>query len=235
MSKNEDTDTQTKTIIGDSEQVVFKVPSSEINASKVAVEPMVRASQTIKQYADGLGKLNDICLVSELLDKTKKISAGNMEPVEEMLISQAQTLDSIFNNAAMIAGSLKVPKGNFTIRLLDTFLRLGLKAQSQCRATLETLAIIKNPPHLSFVKQQNVAYQQQVNNGANQTASVESSSRGKQNNNISNKLLEEKDGERLDFGKKTKAGKAHPHLVSVESINRPKNSRRKGKGKSKRA
>ena len=40
--------------------------------------------------------------------------------------------------------------------------KLALKAQSQCRATLETLAAIKNPPVI-FVKQANG--HQQVNNG----------------------------------------------------------------------
>ena len=37
----------------------------------------------------------------------------------------------------------------------ETYLRLALKAQSQCRATLETLAAIKNPPVI-FAKQANV-------------------------------------------------------------------------------
>jgi hypothetical protein len=36
-----------------------------------------------------------------------------------------------------------------------TYLRLGLKAQSQCRATLETLAAIKNPRPVAFVQQAN--------------------------------------------------------------------------------
>ncbi len=46
----------------------------------------------------------------------------------------------------------------------DRYMRLALKAQAQCRATLETLAKIKNPPTL-FAQQANIAHgPQQVNN-----------------------------------------------------------------------
>ena len=47
---------------------------------------------------------------------------------------------------------------------LDRYMRLALKAQGQCRATLETLATIKNPP-VVFARQANIAQgPQQVNN-----------------------------------------------------------------------
>jgi hypothetical protein len=49
-------------------------------------------------------------------------------------------------------------------------LNLALKAQSQCRATLETLAHVKNPPVL-FAKQANIAHgPQQINNSADPRA-----------------------------------------------------------------
>jgi hypothetical protein len=45
-------------------------------------------------------------------------------------------------------------------------MRLALKAQSQCRATIETLAEIKNPQPVAFVQQADVAHgPQQINNG----------------------------------------------------------------------
>jgi hypothetical protein len=49
----------------------------------------------------------------------------------------------------------------------ERYLRLALKAQNQCRATLETLAAIKNPP-VVFTKQANINHgngNQQINNG----------------------------------------------------------------------
>ena len=49
-------------------------------------------------------------------------------------------------------------------------MKLALRAQSQCRATLETLAAIKNPPVI-YAKQANVTSgPQQINNGAVESA-----------------------------------------------------------------
>ena len=42
-------------------------------------------------------------------------------------------------------------------------MRLALKAQAQCRATIETLAVLKNPP-VVYARHADVAGQQQVNN-----------------------------------------------------------------------
>ena len=78
-----------------------------------------------------------------------------------MLIAQAHTLDELFNHLARRA---RHNLGEYLIAG-ETYLRLALKAQSQCRATLETLAQIKNPPSVAFVKQANIANgPQQVNN-----------------------------------------------------------------------
>ncbi len=79
-----------------------------------------------------------------------------------MLLTQAQTLDTVFHKLARLAGS------NFSnLEAADTFMRLALRAQSQCRATLETLAVIKNPTTVAFVRQANIANgPQQVNNAA---------------------------------------------------------------------
>ena len=69
------------------------------------------------------------------------------------------------------------------------------KAQSQCRATLGTLAQIKTPA-VVFARQANIAQgPQQVNNGMMPVS--EPRARGK-NKNTPNKLLEEKPHERLD-------------------------------------
>jgi hypothetical protein len=76
---------------------------------------------------------------------------------------------------------------------METFLRLALKAQSQCRATLETLAAIKNPP-VVFAKQANISSgHQQVNNVVPATHAEE--------NKKPNELLEVNNGRTiLDTG-----------------------------------
>ncbi|MBT2323137.1 hypothetical protein J7E62_12355 [Variovorax paradoxus] len=49
--------------------------------------------------------------------------------------------------------------------LAATYLRLAMKAQSQCRSTIEALAEMKNPP-VVFARQANISNgPQQVSNG----------------------------------------------------------------------
>lgn len=82
-----------------------------------------------------------------------------MERAEAMLLAQAHTLDSLFNNLARRAQNQQY------LNQFETNLRLALKAQSQCKATLETLAAIKNPP-VVIAKQANISNgHQQINNG----------------------------------------------------------------------
>jgi hypothetical protein len=51
-------------------------------------------------------------------------------------------------------------------------LRLALKAQTQCRATVETLATMKNP--VVFAKQANIAHgPQQINNNEGSVGGLE--------------------------------------------------------------
>jgi hypothetical protein len=47
-----------------------------------------------------------------------------------------------------------------------------LKAQSQCRATLETLGALKNVASVVFVRQANIGQGVQVNNAAHPTGTI---------------------------------------------------------------
>jgi hypothetical protein len=80
-----------------------------------------------------------------------------------MLFAQSHTLNQLF---ASLLQSAMDNRGEH-IGAFETYMRLALRAQSQCRATLETLAVVKNPPSVAFVKQANIANggPQQVNNG----------------------------------------------------------------------
>jgi hypothetical protein len=78
------------------------------------------------------------------------------------LAIQAHTLDTIFNELARRSAA---NVGEY-MEAAERYMRLALKAQSQCRATIETLAEIKNPKPVAFVQQANIANgPQQVNNG----------------------------------------------------------------------
>ena len=131
-----------------------------------------------------------------------------------MLAAQAQTLDVIFNEYARLA---RLNTFGHT-SAAESFMRLGLKAQTQCRATIETLAAIKNPPNVAFVKQANISNgPQQVNNGE---------PRARENPIPSNEVLEPRH-ERLEHREAQTAGFGNTALATVGPVNRPEDERRK--------
>lgn len=105
------------------------------------------------------GDLDVSALVESLHEKQKRVQEGDMRPVEAMLYGQAQALQAIFTNMARRSG---MNAGQY-MDASDKYMRLALKAQGQCRATLETLAMMKNPQ--PYIRQANIAQgHQQVNN-----------------------------------------------------------------------
>lgn len=97
-------------------------------------------------------------LVDALHLQTEQLKKGDMTNVEEMLYCQAVTLQAVF------AKTLQHAMSSDSMKHQTTVLTLAFKAQAQCRATLETLANIKNPRAVAFVRQANIAQNQQVNN-----------------------------------------------------------------------
>lgn len=179
--------------------------------AKVAVSPTVHSAVTIKEFTKHIGDVSIMGLIHTLADQVKSTQAGDLKRAEAMLTTQAHTLDTIFNTLAQRAIRAEY------VSQLEAYLKLALRAQSQCRATLETLATIKNPPPVSFVRQANIAHgPQQVNNAPN---SVTESPRARENLNVQNKLLEQNDGERLEFGTPGTAGRADPAMAAVGEVN----------------
>lgn len=105
-----------------------------------------------------LGDLSLTDCAKSLEEKAKAVHGGDLKALETMLASQAVALDTIFSSMAMQA---KLNMGGY-MNAAEKYMRLALKAQGQCRATVETLAFIKNPqPYI----QNNRAHYQQINNG----------------------------------------------------------------------
>jgi len=187
--------------------------------ARTALRPSVRAAVTTQTISKGFGQLDITALVDELASQIKGVNNGDLQRPEAMLIAQAHTLEAIFHELARRAA---VNMGEY-IAAAETYMRLALKAQSQCRATLETLAAIKNPAPVAFVQQANIAHgPQQVNNGA----APPEPSRARESENQPNKLLEQQHGNRLDFGATQATIGADPSVAAMGKIDGTENARR---------
>ena len=122
----------------------------------------------------------------ETLSETiKDAQQGNADSIEAVLTAQVLALDAIFANMAYMANR------NNRMDQIELCMRLALKAQNQSRATLQTLAQIKNPQKAVFMKQANIAHgQQQVNNAPSEERKEEKDSSRKKSETEQNKLLE---------------------------------------------
>ncbi len=89
-------------------------------------------------YNKEFGEMSINTLVADLGKLCELANNGDLSRAEALLTAQAHTLDAIFNNlgrrAALNAGEY--------MGACETYLRLALKAQSQCRATLEAMGAI---------------------------------------------------------------------------------------------
>jgi hypothetical protein len=141
-------------------------------------------------------------------DEVEKVWKGDLSGLEATLTAQAINLDKIFNEMARRAAS---NMGQYRDSM-EVYMKLALKAQSQCRTTLQTLAEIKNPQPVAFVKQANIAHgPQQINNG---TPPPES--RAEKNQNQPNELLEVNNGKRLDTGTTQETIRSDTAMATLE-------------------
>ncbi len=177
--------------------------------ARTVIAPSVTGAATMQAFKKIFGEVDLMALIEATQVQIKAVQDGDMRRTEAMLVTQAHTLDAIFNELALRAIKSEL------MPHLEIYLRLALKAQSQCRATLETLAVIKNPQPTAFIRQQNIGVNQQVNNDAAPLA------RGKIINQP-NELLTEGvyHGTTLDTGRTGKAIGTNQKLETVGAINR---------------
>lgn len=147
-------------------------------------------------------------MLETLRGQANAVNKGDLKIAEAMLVNQAtasQTLFARLTEKALGADYMS----NF-----EGYMRLALRAQSQCRTTLETLATLRNPP-IVYAKQANIAHgHQQVNNGSHaREIEVEQ-----------NQLLETDNGKRMDTGAQATAVTSNPALEAVGKVNRTQNS-----------
>ena len=140
--------------------VVKEGVSADKQTAEMALGPVLANASTALDYSKALmGELSLQECTEVMEGDIQTVNGGNLDKMEGMLTGQAVALDAMFNNFAKRAIHADVmPK-------LEAYFRLALKAQAQCRATVEAIAEIKYPKSATFIKQANIAGQQQVNNG----------------------------------------------------------------------
>lgn len=192
--------------------------SKEHQIARLGLSPTVAAAVTATKFAKGaVGEMDLTETVAVVRDRVRKVKEGDLSDVEATLTAQAMTLDSIFHEMAKRAA---LNMGQH-MAATESYLKMALKAQSQCRATLETLVEVKAPRSATFIKQANIANQQQVNNGQDDSRTSTRTGAHAHGKNINqrNELLEAQHGERVDTRAQSKAGGANTHLEAVGVLN----------------
>lgn len=190
-------------------------PEESAALAKLALSPSTNAAAVVSAYGAtaGVSDKDLRALIECMAEDVKAVWAGDLSQAEGMLYVQAQALQTIFMNLTRRA------VGQEYLKQWECFLRMALKAQNQCRMTLETLATIKNPP-VVIARQANINHggQQQVNNST--APAKPSPTHAEQSATAPNKLLEQSHGQWLDTGAAGAASRVDPQLEAVGAINR---------------
>jgi hypothetical protein len=195
--RNSDAGRRCASLITGPETVAYRVLMASESAENIQASTIVEAIDVLKE-------------------QSAAVHGGDLSRAESMLMAQATALQSIF------ARLVEKGMSGLTLPTFEINMRMALRAQNQCRATLETLAAIKNPP-VVFAKQANVTTgPQQVNNGVPAPAHVREIEIGQ-----SQLLTEIHHGQRLDIGAPGEAVSLDPAMATVGEVDRPKKRRRK--------
>lgn len=220
-------------------------PTAVTTARRLATSPTAQATLAMEPWLKpAWGDTDVTALLDRLEEQTATLRAGDTSDLEALLFNQALTLQAMFTALSRRAAS---NVGEY-LGAAETYLKLALRAQGQCRATLETLSEMKNPRPVAFVKQANIAAgHQQVNNGPN--VAQGSAQRSRENpvpntelacanghagargasENSRNELLtreERQHGSALDGTTTTATGRSNQAVEAVAAINGATDSRR---------
>ena len=177
-----------------------------MSSSKVNSEAITSLHQNTRFGENDFGEdiKMDIESLADVMEAVSdRVKEGDLSDLEEMLVCQTYSLQHIFMTMALKINSTTV------VDHIDLFSRYALKAQNQCRSTIATLSEMKNPKRATFIKQQNNAVNQQINQDEN----------SKNLDKPANELLEKTDGERLDTRETQETIGANQDLEAVGKSN----------------
>jgi hypothetical protein len=136
-------------------------------------------------------------------DEVAKVLEGDLSFAEMMLISQAQTLQSIFINMTSRMEECEY------ISQMEAYSKVALRAQNQCNRTLKTLLDYKNPKRATFIKQQNNLQINEAEKNSEKEVSA-------------NELLEENHDARLDTGTAQETIGGNQEVEALGKVHRAK-------------
>ena len=202
----------------DKEQIT---PEEKVQRLAEAVaEPYYNSAFILDRYSlvKPQGTEAGLADLADALEKAgQQTNANNLDGLEAMLTSQAVALDAVFSKLAYTAHTAL---DNGGLDRAEKYLRLALKAQSQSRATVETLANMKAPRSVAFVAQANFAHgHQQVNNQTAQ-ALTQGTPFSEQN-----KLITGHSHEQMDTPSQTGTERENPPLEAMGKGHRRKDPR----------
>lgn len=187
----------------------------------LAATGVVGNARTMVIYGEPTyGELSLTDCAMTLAETAGKVDGGDLSSLVKILSSQAAALNSIF---VELSRRSALNMGQYP-DAFERYMRMALRAQGQCRATLETLAAIKNPP-LVYARQANInnGGQQQVNNGG--PAQPPASAPAAKSESRPNGLLEASSGTWLDAGATSAAGRGDPEMAPVGAVHRSEDKR----------
>jgi hypothetical protein len=199
---------------------IFPEPANKAKADATAIlvtRPSVNAAAVVEAFGTPTyGELDMGALTDRLCERIERMQGGDMSEAEAMLFGQAHALQSIFVNL-----SRRAVKQEY-LKHWETYMRMAMKAQNQCRMTLETLSALKNPP-VVIARQANInnGGQQQVNNGMG--AGEPQNDCAREIKTEQTELLEAQHVQRMDTRATGTAGGADPHMETVGAIDRTAN------------
>lgn len=165
--------------------------------------PEVTGVKVVRAFNRELADVHEEILLERLRKSCEAIRAGDLTEPELMLMAQAKALEAIFVKLSTRAAEYS------RARETEIFMRVALRAQSQCRATLEAIAQLRLPRIHQVIGQQNIAQTQQVNNGPSERGV------GSEFKNAQSKVLRIIHGEKLDTRSPAAAIPAHTVLEAV--------------------
>ena len=103
-------------------------------------------------FSTKLGTLDLTECFAQMLRSAKATASGNTKSQEAILAGQIISTNRALHRSCDLARQ-NIDKG---LDVFERLIRLALKAQSNCRATAETLAVMQNPPAV-IARQANIA------------------------------------------------------------------------------